>query len=525
MDALRAQPCEDGSELLHDEARCLFAFVTRNVFEMKTAKFCAIVASLFSLSLPATAAFKYVGSDSLEAVMQRLIVGNRGVCGNIRYSGAGSLAGEKALLADLQQTVPMSSALDHSDVCALFPNAKQVVLGIDRLLVSRNNAGDASCDTEFVQDVPGYDPPRGPAWAEALQLVYGGVDGSGQREACEHPLRADLIRNWSQLWGDSCASGDCKELRFAFRRGDFSGSTKVFRKIIGIDAFCNGGEFEDEDPLRTDCFDSPDVDYCDHDKDSSLGVVQAVVLDHLPWKGRKRCEKGSYAVTFQPRLNDGECPDRAKIGGYLCNYPIDCEGRFGCVNWFDNPSPMDPLMDGRDYNLLRPSLDAPYEPFDLQDEQGRPLATMASLFMHGNCSAGSDSTEQLACFVNRIDCSIGYGAKNQLTAEVQGSEYGDQCGETGVRLNLATKLNGVDYQSPAYPMSRKLYLSTKDVPALGNALNCDAITNVSERALCHCIFLSNPSARQYQRYSLDRSLTFAGFEPLPAGPQLEGCGI
>lgn len=495
---------------------------------MKNAKIA--ITSILSLAIAgqAQAAFDYVGSDTVEPVIKELLAS--GSCGDITYKGEGSGAGEAAVLAGTQQTAPMSSSLDQADVCANFPNAVQAAIGVDKLIVTRNNGDESStCDTQFVTDIAGYDPAKGPAWGEALQLVYGGKDGLGTQAACEDDLRKNLVENWGNLWADGCADGECSALRFAFRRGDSSGTTKVFKKILGITDFCNGDQFQDNDPLRTDCFDAGDVDFCDTSKGDTLGVLQAVYLEGVPLAGRKRCEFGKWDFTFASELSDelfgGNCPDDSpQVAGFLCLYPQDCDGNYGCTNWYDNASPLNSLGDGRAYNLLRSKPDAAEEPFPIKDEDtGETLAQLPAIFFNGNCSGGVDqggtsSTRQIGCLVNQVSCSIGYGGKTQIAAEVNVGDDG-QCGAVTTAQNTVTELNGVDFNQSGYPLSRKLYIATTEVPVSGNGLDCNAITNADEKALCECIF--NGTAGNN---ALADAVINAKFEPIPGGSEIVACG-
>lgn len=496
---------------------------------MKNAKIA--ITSLLSLAIAgqAQAAFDYVGSDTVEPVIKELVAS--GSCGSITYKGEGSGAGQAAVLAGTQQTAPMSSSLDADDVCANFPNAVQAAIGVDKLIVTRNN-GDANstCDTQFVSDVAGYDPAKGPAWGEALQLVYGGKDGAGTSAACSDDLRKNLVENWGSLWANGCADGDCDALRFAFRRGDSSGTTKVFKKILGISEFCNGDQFEDNDPLRTDCFDATDVDYCDSDKGDTLGVLQAVFLEGIPLAGRKRCKFGNWDFTFAhdftDEVFDGNCPDgEPQVAGFLCLYPQDCSNTPGCTNWYDNPSPLNALMDGRIYNSLRSKQDAPEEAFELTNDAGETLAQMPAIYFNGDCGGGAaqggtSSTKQIGCLVNQVSCTIGYGGKTQIEAEITTSDVeGDQCGKTTEAQNTVTELNGVDFNQSGYPLSRKLYIATTQVPVSGNGLDCNAITNADEKALCECIFNGAAGAS-----ALADAVTNAKFEPIPGGSEIVACG-
>lgn len=464
------------------------------------------ITSILSLAIvgEANAQTNYNGSDTLSPIIEALLATEQ--CGDINYLAEGSGAGQDAMVAGTQQTAPMSSSMDE-DVCN--PNGTHAVIARDKLVVVRNNKGsDKTCETSFVGDVAGYSSDV-PAWAEALQLVYGGVNGAGTAEACggsgrdnaDHP-RVKLLNNFSSLFSNSCASGECTELRFAFRRGDKSGTTKVFKKLTGVEDFCGGAQHEDNDPVRTDCSSFASAGNLQYCPTGSFGVVQAIDIpsgEEFKGMNRKECVQGNFDFAFAP-FGATECPDgTAPFAGLFCSYPRDCNDKYGCVNTGANSSTFNFFMDGREYNNFH--LKADLNPYVLPTTDEGTQFSFFSLFANGKCTggdSGNNATQQIGCLVSQLDCTIGYGGISMLEAPITLNDNAN-CGGVIAADNAATGFdvdvndNVVeDLESDAYPLARSLYFNTLNVSIVGEGndrkYDCASVANADERALCECVF-------------------------------------
>lgn len=442
---------------------------------------------LLSISDAQAQKTRYFGVSGAKGLVLQVAYNLQQVaCGEISYPSEDSaIIGEVQMGLGNQETAPMLQPL-RAETCLAYPDAKQAVLARERMPLIVNHGSARGCDSRMVQDVPDYSGNAEP-WAEALQLIYGGVNGEGTQSACSAPARSNLINNWASIWGEGCASGDCDALRFAFRPGDANPLTKVFKKLVGIENFCNGAQDEDQDPLRTDCSDATDIDWC---PDGDLGVVQAIQLArNVGVYPRLGCVLGNLEFGF---IVDGEsrCPDDSDpVAGFLCIYPLDCRGRVGCINNYDNPSVLNPLMDGRDYNLLQ--MNADYERTELPQGYAPSF-----VFLNGKCTGGNDGRQtetQLGCVVNQIKCSIAFGSKALQTTSVTVNERGPLCSREVDVDNQSTVLGGKDIngREQGYPLSRPFFFTSNQLPVVNGAFDCSRIIDPEERALCTCMFRKN----------------------------------
>lgn len=437
----------------------------------------------------------YEGSDALQFELDWLT--KFGDCRiAIDYVGRGDAEAEAVLgsrSSSGQQTALMSVPLSE-EFCRANPQAVQLKVGEDDLVFSRTssaNQSDLACSESIVRDVPGYVSSEAPSWAEAIQLIYGGRQGEGSKEACLDPKRLALIRDWSSLWSDACPSGNCQRLRFAFRPGDGSGMVQIMQKVFGITGFCNGKQHEDLDPIRTDCSDPTNakgVQYCPY---GDLGVVQSIVIPpSLPATQRRACQTGKFEYAFGDQL----CPDTTRpFAGFLCQYPLDCDGKMGCVNSGVNGTPVNPFMDGRDFNHAH--LAASGEPLNLPEApaiNGQAASYgFAPLFFNGSCPAGlsgHDPMHQIGCLVDAVDCSIGFGGNSLMAAKRRANDESSTCARESTFKVTPVHLNGFSFESDEYPIPRKrFYLNAVDVPVSDGELVCDSVRNSVERDLCVCM--------------------------------------
>lgn len=502
-----------------------------------------LITSLFFCTLSSTASADYV----LPQTRIGDALGNlwaQEACGTLNLVRGGFVSGLEALTARSQQTLPISDAQIPA-MCEQFPNAVHLKIAQRPLVISRNN-GDAgsACDQQLVSDIVDYNSGA-PAWAKALQLVYGGKNGEGSEEACSDPQRRELIENWGKIWANACDGGDCEKLRFAFRPGDENPTSLVFRQLVGISAFCNGNHFQDNDPLRSDCNLAFDVDFCDPRKGSSLGVVQAVHLadfydsfnggEPTQQPNRRQCTFGNWAFALSSELNDelfdGTCPDDSEpFAGFLCLYPRDCNNHFGCVNTLDNTSVLNPFMDGRAYNLLRSyNRSEPHAPVDLVDDSGAPIAQLTTLNLNGECATevdelGENTSRQIGCLVSRIKCSMGLASNAQLSFRTVQKDAQVGCGEIMAEResNRAVAISTTLPDDAGYPLIESFHFSADGVPpnASNNALDCDAILDPEEQKACRCVF---DQSITLDAMGLGAKLAEQGLDLVPGGPKASRC--
>lgn len=427
--------------------------------------------------------FSYTGAPLVRRLVGQLVTAPGRDCGDIDFnSGSPTREGIDELRRGSQDTALMLKPLDE-DTCQRYPDARQIIIAKDRMpLLVNSNVGNNSCDLIMTDDLPDYSSDA-PEWAEALQLIYGGENGLGTPEACAAPSRANLIKNWSRLWKNNCQDSKCDALRFAFRRGDNDSTTKILKSLLGLQGFCNGAQNQDGDPIRTDCRQAKDVDWC---PDGDLGVVQAVELSRdLTVYPRVGCSRGKFE--FGTKLSPGNCPDGTQaFAGFLCAYPQDCLGRFGCINSRFNSSPFSFFMDGRAYNELQ--IDDKLKPLKIPEN-----ASPSFIYFNGRCTGGIDGSRtdgQIGCLVHQVACSMAVtSAMNALVPVTQVKE-GPGCTDESYVPSRAAVLNDspINFRGPGYPLLRPVYFSTLDLPVQGNKYNCDAIDNPEERSFCSCVF-------------------------------------
>lgn len=512
-----------------------------------------LVASFLSLSAVAPTPRDYVAAKGPFGTMVKYLFDRKPECGFYNVITSGFPASLDSAAAGNQQTIPLSQA-NIPEMCAKYPNAVHVNVAQRPLIVTRYQGdSDESCEPQLVADLPDYNS-NAPRWAEALQLIYGGENGEGSVEACTSERRKSLVQNWTSLWEDSCATGECEGLRFAFRPGDNATATMVFQQLVGISKFCNGNHFQDNDPIRTDCSDAEDLDFCDLRKDYTLGLVQAVYLDnyrpeyvpnHSPHPDssgcphRNKCRFGNWDYFFQSRLHDelfdGNCTDgEPPVADFLCLYPRDVLDQFGCINNLHNPSPMNALMDGRDFNLLRSTSD-PSDPFPINDSAGNQILQSATVYLNANCISETDvlglnTSRQIGCLVDQVQCSIGFGTKGMLSHRAVEEWVDDiprglspfHCRLLDIErvTNTAAEVGAKSYFNRSYPLVEKFYMSSgQGIPsnAAQTALDCDSVRDSGERDACRCFFDDIES--------LGYRLEIVGLTPNSGGPTVSRCPL
>jgi hypothetical protein len=446
------------------------------------------------------------------------------------YAGGGSSLGQNNMTATppLQQVAPMSRALNAAGIIA--GTSQACVVALDALAILSDDAEANDCDTgRFsgsmqvldLNGVAGLDDGKGGGcvdcsdadtdgnideyvftdWRDPLRIVYGGQTehrptsacsasppsrSAFSAKACNSDVRHTLVSNWGNLFQEGVGymgtnPGYGKELRHAWRRDDVSGTTDVFLEVLGLPAisassppFCNGGEMEDEDPIRRDCSEVDpvgDEQVCNSVARSLLGPTNNTLTALLAgWRGGPTANPANanssdlglvlpmvipaanayHDTTACSTLNFGgsfryapmpagaitaaqqKCPDGNKRVGGQCQWPARKVGTsyfFGCVNKKGNVPGARSIanMDGRAYNLIARNADGSMQTVERIVSgmpQQMPLHhAFYRIHTTKNMPNGSgtgcqlpDATEQIGCLAHASPCSLGYAG---LTGDQQ----------------------------------------------------------------------------------------------------------
>lgn len=428
---------------------------------INSTKLLSFGAALLALSSISGAAHATQGSNVMDSIMDRLINPSKyqlnsgdwqdGVCGEFNYAPTSTPAVERLMCGGDQAVGLMARPLLQPVICSERctgdqGKAVQARLATNSITLLRNNGGsDRSCDTKI----------GGEDWENVIRTIYAGADGSGSAEACSAPERVALLNNWSNLWANGCTEepSPCNEVHHLFRPDENSGMGQVFAFFLGIRNYCNGGSQEDNDPIRRPC--RRDERYCPNGQD--LGVVLPVkipVPTEIPdnyfagINNTQPCARGvfGFSIGSPSVLAAGQCPDGTNpFAGFLCIYPQDAQGRFGCNNNRFGASIFNFNMDGRLYNEI-PLDDKAREVFPA----GSNVGDWREFYrLHAGCKdGGRDNSELLGCMVRKSQCSIGWGSMRIQK-------------ETGESLGVAiAELNDLPINQRGYPFNQFLYLST-----------------------------------------------------------------
>lgn len=419
-----------------------------------TLVFTSLMSSAQALSLDAA----HQGSNVMDGIVDRLTNPqkynlNAGewqehTCGNFDYSPVGSPSAERRMCEGAQAVGIMARPLLQPVICDEscaqdIGMASQLRMGTNSITVLRNNgAQDNNCDTKL----------GGEDWERVTRTIYAGADGSGSIEACSAPERVALLNQWSSLWADGCAEpSPCGQVHHLFRPDERSGMGQLFAFFLGIQNYCNGGAQDDNDPIRRPC--REDERYCPNGKD--LGVVLPVKIpfpanpDPSYFAGinkTSRCALGNFGFAFADSTSFTRCPDgTTPFAGFLCLYPRDANGVFGCNNDQYNTSGFDPFMDARVYNEI-PLSSLAQELFPA----GTELSDWREYYrIHADCpNGGHENSELLGCIVSQSQCSLGWGAM-PIQAQTQANPQ-----------VAITKLGDAGIDQADYPLNQSLYLNT-----------------------------------------------------------------
>lgn len=424
---------------------------------------CATAMALLPLTGTAQAQQPAQGSNVMDGIMDRLMhpsayglaqgTWQDGVCGDFNYAPIGSIEAQRTMCNNRQSVALMTHPLLPSSICeegcggALGKAAQTTVGGNSITLLRNNGAADNKCDTKI----------GGENWAQVIRTLYAGADGSGSFEACSAPERQELVNNWANLWSDSCDSpSPCTQVHHLFRPDENSGMGKAFAARLGIQNYCNGGNQEDNDPIRRPC--EWDEYYCPNAEGGlkgDLGVVLPIKLpvpEEIPKdyfesiNNTKLCPLSSFDFGFAYDSSKTNCPDGTDLFfGYLCLYPSDEDANFGCINRYESGSGFNFLLDGRTYNEVpRSRTGRPVYPAGSQVGDWREFYRI-----HAGCKdGGRDNSELLGCIVRQSQCSIGWGS---MIIQKEAKEHPEVA---------IADLDGQPINELGYPLNHALYFST-----------------------------------------------------------------
>lgn len=340
------------------------------------------------------------------------------------------------------------------------------------------------------------------------------------------------------------------------RRADFSGTTGTFIGFLGMadleftddvptgGPFCNGTEFDDNDPVRVAC--TPEMDVCGNDgnagwvlpifvpgeRDASSPLGALTAADIYP---TEPCLPGNFANAPNPidPATSGQitgCPDGALEFAGTCPTPRTADNSFACLNLFSNVSTFG-AGDGRVFNKTVRTADGSiirdgngFQIFNawyrMASRQEDELPTFPQPPVERDCLEG-DSTRQIGCLAGRLDCTSGFAGR-----------------EASLEPNaLGHAIAGIDPDAPAtgYELERNLYYNS--ISGFSNVTEGDGpdsgtAVDLPENALLACMLAGTTSGGQR---ITDIAAADSGFFPL-GGPVIcqpfsssdsavAGCGV
>lgn len=451
----------------------------------------------------------YAGSDTLEEFARAVTT----ACGEtppLTYTAGGSSTGETGLVNNTQQIAPMSRPLGCNKI-----NASSTFVNVanDAVIVLRSALNLATAPaTQGLSTV-----------TETLRQVYFGCGPTGDCRSenanpvvrCANTTRAGIVNSWNEVFTEDCSSEvgtpeatKCTQLRHAFRRNDYSGTTDTFRDRLGIATsggpaapavqFCNGndtfsGQIQaDNDPIRRQCNANeqvcgPNFPNTNGFAARTLGVVLSInvpqalqggstVADLYPTEA---CAPNTYR--YLPNGNPGAtapCPNGAGNLAGLCLTPVTASGNPNCIASAANPPGSNSAADGRNFNRFLRNADGSVRL--TQPTGGAAAARVTSAYwrLHATraiapsaqaCGAsftipGSspartydplNTTLLLGCMVQANGCSIAYAGFD--------ADMGN--------LTRPLNINGIAPSSDpgaGYPFFRKLFINADDAVTAGS---------------------------------------------------------
>ncbi len=357
-------------------------------------------------------------------------------------------------------------------------------------------------------------------WRTVLRVVFAGqlATPANTTRDCNSDIRHTLVNNWDTLFKDSCAAGNCTGgLRHAFRRDDFSGTTDSFLELLSLPAnasttpihtaFCNGTDRDDNDPVRRPCSGSgfkptggvaageqicrknaaaiPTAPGATTTTVYHLGLVLPVAIPvNDPYgedsgaQANRNCGTsvggGAAAGPVVWSLQDAGlfagssntvCPNGAPVRGGNCQWPkVSGTGStpgtgFGCVaSRADRPAGSPLTLDARIYNLIARNNDGSIKSYQRGTATVRANRSFYKYQQLNGCMY-ADATENIACFANADECSIGFAGNSGLSLPALTDI-------AGIGLKNKTGVAATVYPEEAdfavYGLARFLYMCTWD---------------------------------------------------------------
>jgi hypothetical protein len=268
-------------------------------------------------------------------------------------------------------------------------------------------------------------------------ILYGGLHHDGTVD-CDSDVRRTLVGDghpdagyetsnsetqvsfWENLFvqdENTCVDEPCGSDFHLWRRGDADDVTSMLMELTGIRTFCNGTQYEDNDPIRRPCYGNGAFaeDVCG--PDGTAGLVLPVVLPTQYEVNHNSCSKGVFkwlnaVFKLRPKCDDGS---NSVFG--MCLIPVDGAGNAGCVNPPGNPSMFTPSQtDTRAFNRILRRLNGSVA----IDDTGMDV-TNAYFRMHEihTASLGAETCRQTSvdtqvdCLIQASGCTTGYTARNE----------------------------------------------------------------------------------------------------------------
>jgi hypothetical protein len=539
---------------------------------MALAAFCAVGAGGAVVGANSDVAMK--GSDTLEDVTQEILA-SCGIPTSTTYIGGGSSAGEAALInaasgSTAQTIAPMSRFLRGSPnggnptgVCKHSggpSTSEALAFALDGMAITADGTSASGCGglaasgsfsfgdengdgtTDFGGTYTLKAGAGGAAWRDALRLLYGGQpnDVAGNNltanpKQCNSDARRALAKNWNALFEGECAT--CTDgIRHLWRRGDRSGTTDTFLSLVNLASmpavgtnvtptnspFCNGGDFDDADPIRVGCSNDPTTaahaeQVCGPDAPGgvpnlgNLGLLlpifvpEGVGLSTADLYPSTPCTQGVFKYAAVPS-GTTICPNGVPPVAAKCLAPVIRTGSTGAFTYnfscLSNRTRPAGSVDGRQYNLvLRNSAGAIRRDSSSRQVTGAFYRIHTTASLSGVTCDEDTATKQIGCLTKASPCSIGFAGMEAIDpAVVNPAPIGVPV--NGIAPTTATVQALVLTPSTAddYPLSRKLYLSTM--------LGFENVTG-HERSLVECFSTRNPH--------VDNAVAATGFVPLPTG--------
>lgn len=534
---------------------------------MRAIAFTAILLAIGGSAYQAHA-LDLAGSDTIEDLAIALI--NSGNCGaNLNYVDGGSGNGQTALFNGSQTVAPMSRAFNATNATC-DATGEGMFFALDAISIVADSEQTEQCGgghahrtgsvfsadgtVNVVNSGPTVAPvgsfsDLGANWATKLRTLFAG-DGTGSAASCSATDRVNLANNYKSLFADNCTAGTgqqntCTQIKHVYRRGDASGTTDLFKTLVGAAAgggaitnFCNGTDQQDNDPIRRDC--TRDEQVCN--ADNKLGLLLPILTPEIGTQAdlynNAKCSSGKFNFRDAPLLSDPTCCLRAPVTNAClrnstftkCQTP-QTTGNLPCLNGnqvagasgdnFPNlpvgwPKVGSANMNPGVFNLIVRNNDTTAS---VRRFRNNVEATHAFYRIHST-AAGRDhsattgaspdicrilnNTEEIGCLVQKANssCSIGFAGYAAVDGPTQA--FAEPLALNNIDIsqqsvqNFALSAVGQPTVGATYPLSRKLYLNT--------TVGFSAVTG-DQAAFASCFAnVTNPQ------------LATAGFFPVPALP-------